>query len=485
MKKHIDIKLLLAGLFLLMLALPFASCDNDDDDGLPVIHRVRSTDPELKDSAFVKAKPGQMIVIEGENFSSVKKVYINGQEIYFNPNYVTSKTIIIDKIPDELELTGTNPELPKEIRVENKKGSASYSFHVLSPAPAIKRIEVKYPINPGDRIIIHGENFYEIEKIMLQGLDDEGEPTGVDVEVTQYTLTSKDYDTILFGLPEGAAEKGVIVLYCAAGKALYPYATVVQPPTVTSFSSDMPVIGTEFFITGTYFIDVEKVNINGEYDILAEDLRVSQSYDTIYMKLPTEPAAYGNITVTAAGGVSDDDKLFYVKEYTIANFDDIGSLSWAGKLFVGDGQNPPYISTGNAAGDTHENVGAPLWWFGNVLANIEYNNVISEQARASDLVVRFECFVTYPLKTITLQVQLGEQGGVSGYVPKSRTSGKTEIGKWMTCQIPLSMLAEDATTYGDVKALKPLLGFFAKNGDNGEVVPKFEIYYDNIRIVVK
>lgn len=483
MKMHIDIKTLLAGLLILLLALPFASCD-DDDNGLPVIHRVRTTDPELKDSTFVKADPGQMILVEGENLGSVKRVYINGQEIDFNPNFVSSTTIIV-KIPANLLLTGKYPELPKEIMVENNAGSASFSFHILSPAPSISRLQVEYPLNPGDRVVLYGENFYEIEKIILEGQDEEGEPTGVDVEVTQYTYSDITYKLIVFAMPEGAAEKGEVVLQCAAGEARIPYATVVQPPIIKSFSSDMPIIGAEFFITGVYFINVEKVNINGEYDILADDLRVAESNDTIFMKLPKEPAASGKITVTAAGGDSDDDKVFYPKENVIVNWDDIGSMSWAGSLYEGDGKKAPYFTTGKAGGVIENNVGAGSGWFGNVLANIQFNDAIASSTPVSDLVVRYECFITYPLQTISFQVMFGGDwdNAPTGIVPKSIASGKTEIGQWMTCQLPLSMLAVNATTYNDIKALGAEMGFFSKNGD--EAVEIYEVYFDNIRIIKK
>ena len=482
MKIHIDIKTLFSGIFMLLLVLPFASCDDDDSDGLPMIYHVRTTDPELKDSTFVKATPGQWLLIEGENFNSVKNIYINNQQILdFNPNYITSNTIIL-KIPDNLILTGTNPELPKEIRVENKAGSASYTFHVLSPEPSISRLQVVYPVNPGDVVGVFGENFYEIEKIMLEGQDDDGEPTGLDVEVTQYDYAPK---IIAYAFPAGAADKGEVVVYCAAGEARYPYARFVQPPVIDLFSSDMPVVGAEFFITGNYFIDVEKVNINGEYDIPAEDLRVSESNDTIYMKLPSEPTVSGKITVTAAGGDSKDDKLFYQKEYVIVNFDDVGSISWAGSLYEGDGDNPPYVTTGKAGGVIESNVGEYSGWFGNVLANIQYSDAIVGSTPVSNLVLRFECFIAYPLQTISYQVMFGGDwdNAPSNYVPKSIASGKTEIGEWMTCQMPLSMVAVNATSYNDIKAMATEVGFFSKNGD--EAVPKYEVYFDNIRIVSK
>lgn len=480
MKIHIKPQTILTGLLMLLLAWPFTSCDDDNDGGMPVIHHVRTTDPELRDSTFVKAEPGQMLLIEGENLGSVRKVYINDQDVYFNPNYTTSRSIIVT-IPEKLHLTGTNPDLPREIRVETAGGVATYSFHVLSPAPEIQSFIAKYPINPGDGFLILGKNFYEIQKIVLKG------ETGTNVEVTEYTV-AKNYNSVTIKLPAGVEERGELVMYCAAGEAGIEYSTTVLPPVIASFSSDMPVIGADFFIAGAYFIDVEKVNINGEYDILAEDLRVSETNDTIYLKLPSEPAASGKITVTAAGGDSKEDNLFYPSEYVILNYDGVGSYSWGADAgtFTGNGTNPPYVTTGNAGGVVTSNVvGWQGWWFG-VLANgISYTTAIAGSTPSADLVMKFECFISYPIQAITFQVKFGNGENVlNGYVPKSITGKKTEIGKWMSCEIPIATLAPDAAQYSNVKALGNDLTFQSIGADDVNV-PQYEVYFDNFRIVRK
>ena len=227
--------------------------------------------------------------------------------------------------------------------------------------------------------------------------------------------------------------------------------------------------------------------MNGEYDILADDLRVSASKDTIYLKLPSAPAAAGKLTITAAGGDSEEENLFYPVTHVIADFDDVGSLSWAGSAYEGDGQNAPYVTTGFAGGFQESNVGAHNGWFGNLLVNIEFSDAITDNTPVSDLMVRFECFVAYPLQTITFQVMFGGDwdNAPSGYVPRSIASGKTrtEIGQWMSCEIPLSMVAVNAKTYSDIKAMGAEIGFFSKNGE--EEVPQYEVYFDNIRIVKK
>ena len=87
--KYLDTRLFLIGL----LVLPFlavVSCQNDDDDAIPVIHYIRVTDPAKADSTFTDVNPGTMIVVVGEHLGGTQKVYINDQEVSFNRNYVTS-----------------------------------------------------------------------------------------------------------------------------------------------------------------------------------------------------------------------------------------------------------------------------------------------------------------------------------------------------------------------------------------------------------
>lgn len=163
--KYLDTRLFLIGL----LVLPFlavVSCQNDDDDAIPVIHYIRVTDPAKADSTFTDVNPGTMIVVVGEHLGGTQKVYINDQEVSFNRNYVTSTSIILT-VPNELELTGQNPELKGEIRIETEHGVAAYNMHVLSPAPYITRISATYPIKPGDQMTVIGGNFYEVQAVYL------------------------------------------------------------------------------------------------------------------------------------------------------------------------------------------------------------------------------------------------------------------------------------------------------------------------------
>ena len=98
--KYLDTRLFLIGL----LVLPFlavVSCQNDDDDAIPVIHYIRVTDPAKADSTFTDVNPGTMIVVVGEHLGGTQKVYINDQEVSFNRNNVTSTSILLP-VPNEL-----------------------------------------------------------------------------------------------------------------------------------------------------------------------------------------------------------------------------------------------------------------------------------------------------------------------------------------------------------------------------------------------
>lgn len=109
----------------------FTACNDDEGGGVPVIHHIRLVDPEKADSTFTDVNPGTMIVVIGENLNNVRKVFINEQEVSFNSNYGTSTSLILT-IPGELQLTGANPELKGELRIETSHGIATYSMHVLA-----------------------------------------------------------------------------------------------------------------------------------------------------------------------------------------------------------------------------------------------------------------------------------------------------------------------------------------------------------------
>lgn len=151
------------------ISIILASCSNDDNPQPPVITKVTKVDKAsiAKDSTFTETFPGQMIVIHGENLNNVLMVYFNDKPAYFNSNYTTSKSIIID-IPGDAETAATDPDVSNTIRVVTKAGEASFNFRLLVSGPEIYSVSNELP-NPGSYIKLYGKRFYVIDKVLFPG----------------------------------------------------------------------------------------------------------------------------------------------------------------------------------------------------------------------------------------------------------------------------------------------------------------------------
>lgn len=473
----------------LMIAFAVTSCKDDgEENGLPVIHYIRMTDPALADSTFTDVSPGTMIAIIGENLTGVKEVYINDQEISFNANYGTATSLIVTVPSDEdFLLSGPNPDIPSELRIVTDHGIATYPLHVLSPGPVISYISAFYPIDPGDEITLIGENFYEIKRIYF---------TKDSVEVTQpitdYQVSS-DFDQITFAVPDKLMEDGYIIMECYTSDACIEFAHDGPKPEITGVSSTMPVVGSEVTITGKNFIDASEVNINGEITIPKEDLEISQAFDAITFTMPQAPAHSGKISVTTIGGTAELDN-FYPLENVIIDYDGTGGLDpmWSGAnlgIFVANGEEAPYTSTGNCTGMKGIITSAEQWWWQQTLHTPVWpsSSIIPESTPISELELQYECYLGEAMEGPVIQVTMGEASGdgvfsLTGYTPVSDFTGKMEVKEWMQCSIPLESLVEE-TTWGAFTANhKQVLNFYITY-PNCPKDTKVEIYVDNFRIM--
>lgn len=486
-------------LFLLIFAsvVITPSCKEDGGaDGAPVIHYLRVTDPSLADSTFTDVSPGSMIVVVGENLNGVRKVYINNQEISFNANYGTSTSLIITVPADEdFLLSGSNPDIPSELRIVTDHGVATYPMHVLSPGPVISYISAFYPIDPGDEISLIGENFYEIKRIYFTK-----DSVEVTLPITDYQVSS-DFDQITFSVPDVMMEDGYIIMECYTNDASIEFAHNGPKPAITGISSTMPVVGSEVTITGKNFIDVEEISINdGEITIPEEDIEVSEAFNEITFTMPSAPAHSGKIEVTAIGGTTEMDN-FYPINNVVLDWDKVGSHSWGGYSKIYEDaptDKAPYTSSGAYSGIVGT-ITAKNYWWGQTVDNTVWPgyDVISENTLISDLELQFECYIAKEFNGPVLTVQLANNfdAQLQNYVPVNSFTGETEIGKWMQCSIPLESLVEETTWKyflervndpGDDGSIPPtnMMGFYIINpSDNDDV--DIEIYFDNIRIVEK
>lgn len=157
---------ILAWVCLLLSALSFTACSDNEGGEMPEIISVRST--ANADSTFTEAQPGQMVVVQGRNLGGIQKIFVNGEEISFNLSLCTS-THVIFTIPSSVQLYGEHSTFKNEITVETSHGTANYQFDVLAPVPSISRYEAewvtvgdKVGLVPGQQIEVYGSNFYRI-----------------------------------------------------------------------------------------------------------------------------------------------------------------------------------------------------------------------------------------------------------------------------------------------------------------------------------
>lgn len=361
------------------------SCKEDEEGmGTPVITAVRTCDPAKADSTFSKASAGAQIAVIGQNLSKVQKVFINDQQVYFNPTMNTDHSVIVT-IPTEDDgfvLTAFDSSLKDEIRVETTHGIAVYSFKVTAPYPSISRLQATYPRMAGDSLYIHGLNLVDVEKIYFTDIEaGELDTTewktigGNHVEVANFKEVTKNHylnsrtnayeTTSVLGLqiPNLSFARGSLVVETAAGTTYYPYYQTPGKPIITSISSDMPVFGETLVIRGTEFVQVESVTY-GDVTLPANYYTVAETEDEITMRFRRIPeVGCKELTITTPGG--SVSVPFYNYDCLLVDFDEYGTnLGWDPKAEVTDecdSDIPPYTSSDYFASFNIGSV-AQQWW---------------------------------------------------------------------------------------------------------------------------
>lgn len=463
----------------------FTACNDEDDSGIPVIHHIRLVDPEKADSTFVNVKPGTMIVVIGENLTNIKKVFINEQQISFNTNYGTSSNLILT-VPGDLKLTGANPELKSELRIETSHGVATYPMHVLSPAPYITRIVTTLPVEEGTELNIVGGNFYEIQRVYFTTAVDDLANAPISVEVKDYKV-NKDFNKITFNAPAGLIDEGSLVVECYTATTFTPFRSSNLPPIIKGISSMMPITGTTVTISGQNFMDLTSITIGESISVDFSTVKVNETTDTITFTMPAKPEEMCTLTVTTKGGKAEVAD-FYPLKNIILNYDDIGWHNWGGQSskVTADGTKAPFFSDGVCISISGE-ISASNYWWGQLMEAPLYTiseSVLPATISTSKLALQFECFVAKeygegPVFRIYLK---DKDHDYKGYRPVSDFSGETEINQWMQCSIPLSSLVKEATWGDFLKRDSKQLAFEMTNpSKNGPF--QVEFYFDNFRIV--
>lgn len=183
-------------LALLAVTLWFA-CNDDDTSGIdraPIIEFVApAVDANGMPSDLTPTNVGfanNTYVIRGKNFSSLKHIYFNDYESYFNPTLVTDTNIIVS-----INENTPYSNVSNKLKLVTGVGTVEYDFVIAPPAPVFNGFQ---PVNTADgtNITIKGNYFVNPE---------------VKVGDASATIVSSDLTHIVATLPAGSQGKKVSV----------------------------------------------------------------------------------------------------------------------------------------------------------------------------------------------------------------------------------------------------------------------------------
>ncbi len=478
----------------------FACKKNDAHDGPPVISQIRSVDTLKRDSFFVQAVPGSLIVIQGNNLDGLQAVYFNDTLAYFNPTYATSTNIILS-IPASAQTAATNPGVPSVIKVVTNHGTVTFPFSLYLYPPNISSISFD---NSGTLVYINGNNFQGIKKIQF--------PTPGKDSALGYTV-NKTFTQITAVIPPGTALQDSLRVFCTFGSAAFSYP---PPMAVTSVSNENAAGGTTLTFTGSNFIGISKVIFPG--GLLGTNI-TPINVTQFSVVVPKGIKASDSVRIQGALGSATAPQLFdtYISHPSpgyLSTFeaqyatDNTGFVGWTGGY--GDsatiGTNYPG-GTGAAAIMLQ---GSPMK--ANSAAGSQGNsgllqlNKVPWVSNTGDAVsgysLKFEVAVAKPWSAGEVWISLGGWYGWSSYTGRfapfeTAPGGIFQPTGWVTATIPLSQFitknefyqtswnpaGSPAVTFKDYPTTE--VGFLLVNDQAKPNIPANSLSFaiDNVRIV--
>ena len=156
---------------MMVISMFFAACEDDDTTvgGVITINKVflEDVNSTVPDREVTFARLGQLLRIEGSGFTGIKKVYINGLSMYFNPIYVSDNSMLVG-ISRSTPTVEAAEEVRNTIRFVNDNNETIYSFEIRSSAPTVTSISNTMPL-AGETITVNGTGLIEVSKITFPG----------------------------------------------------------------------------------------------------------------------------------------------------------------------------------------------------------------------------------------------------------------------------------------------------------------------------
>ena len=147
------------------------ACDDDDNHGstpmkITAVY-LEDAESEVPDRHVEFARLGQLIRIEGEGFTGLRNILINGYDSYFNTAYLTNNSVIV-RVGNDTPTTNAPDADRNTITLIKDATSLVYSFNIRSSAPSISSISNTLP-KVGEPIIVNGKGLEEVYKVVFPG----------------------------------------------------------------------------------------------------------------------------------------------------------------------------------------------------------------------------------------------------------------------------------------------------------------------------
>ena len=248
MKKYIILKRLdIIVLLSVILITTFTSCKSNEFDS-PLITQVRNYDSAPKDTLVTSIKPGQWIVIHGENLADATSISINGSPIAIKPGLFSNNSAVV-QVPSSIPFNNVDPDILNTIVYVTKHGSTTFKFSVNPPVATITGNSLLASNVVGDSIFVYGSNLFLIKSLTIAG-----------VEITPLKTVS-DGSSIGFVFPAiNAPQPWEAIVVAESGTYTF---TISVEPVISAVSNCNPSEGDSVKVYGKNLNGITSISFGG------------------------------------------------------------------------------------------------------------------------------------------------------------------------------------------------------------------------------
>nr|WP_246496737.1 glycan-binding surface protein [Chitinophaga varians] len=150
-----------------VMTLVQAACRKDRDGNGPLITQVRNYAASPNDTLLTAVQPGQWVVLSGQHLQGALAVTFNGVPASIK-SVMFSDTSAVMQVPEVIPFPSVAAENLNVIRYITPKGTATFSFNIEAPPPAITGVSNENA-HAGDSVYIYGTNFFFTKQVTFAG----------------------------------------------------------------------------------------------------------------------------------------------------------------------------------------------------------------------------------------------------------------------------------------------------------------------------